>query len=271
MKNLYHNDTYTVPHFLKPSGCLEDFISKPFDKNGSIQIAAFHEHRFAFFYWLKWTNDLNGKIPSLVTFDWHQDLCPPYQDKVEELKLLETDNKAKVAFYTWARLEHTNDVQIQSAILRNKIQNVYVICRQKSSRDNPMIIEDYEGNKHKIFLFEDINEFEKVIPSLKEEHIFWDIDLDYFTLCNPPSMNGTISGKKYTYLSKIAIEKLLSVQQPAVRWILERIEGMTIAMEPDFCGGLKQSNRLYSIIERVLFTEPLFNRNMHKKYPKWKI
>jgi hypothetical protein len=46
---------------------------------------------------------------------------------------------------------------------------------------------------------------------------------------------------------------------------------MTIAMEPDFCGGLKQSNKLFSIVERALFTETLFNRNLtHKKYPKWK-
>lgn len=269
--NINETATYSIPYFLRPSGCLDCHINKPFNKEESIEIAAFHEHRFAFYYWLKWTNNLNGKIPSLVTFDWHQDLCPPYKDKVEELKSLETTKMSKVAFYTWARLEHTNDVQIQSAILLNKIQNVYVICRQKSRRDNPMIIEDYHGNTHKIYLFDNINEFEKTIPSLEEEHVFWDIDLDYFTLCNPPSMGGTTSGKKYTYLTKAAIEEQFSSQSPVIRWILERIEGMTIAMEPDFCGGLKHSNRLYSIVERALFTEPLFNRNMHKKYPKWKM
>jgi hypothetical protein len=271
MKNLYDTGTYTIPHFLRPSGCLDDYICKPFNREESIQIATFHEHRFAFYYWLKWTNDLNGKIPSLVTFDWHQDLCPPYKDKVEELKALQTNNKANVAFYTWARLEHSNDVQIQAAILLNKIRNVYVICRQKSNRNNPMVIEDYQGNKHNIYRFHDIEEFEKMMPALDENHIYWDIDLDYFTLCNPPSNNGTIPGNKYTYLKKIEIENMLSIQQPVIKWILNRIEGMTIAMEPDFCGGLKQSNKLFSIVERALFTETLFNRNLtHKKYPKWK-
>ncbi len=36
----------------------------------------FNEHRFAFYYWLKW-NCKDKIIPDLVTFYWHQDLVFP--------------------------------------------------------------------------------------------------------------------------------------------------------------------------------------------------
>lgn len=271
LENIFDKSEYTIPHFLKPSGCLDEWISKPFNDSEAIKVATFHEHRFAFYYWLDWTKELEGVVPSLVTFDWHQDLCPPYKDKIEALKALPTDNKARVAFYTWAQLEHTNDVHIQSAILLNKIKNVYVICRQTSSRENPLIIDDFKGNEHKVFIFSSIEEFENSISKLDESHIYLDIDLDYFTLCNPPSVNGRINGKRYTYLKKGEIEELFSHKRPAMKWILNRLQGLTIAMEPDFCGGLQKSNKLFNILEQTLFTQPLFNRNiMNKKQVKWK-
>jgi len=58
---------------------------------------------------------------------------------------------------------------------------------------------------------------------------------------------------------------------PAMEWILSRLEGFTIAMEPDFCGGLKKSNQLFHILENIFFTAPLFNKDLNnKKELKWR-
>src|SRR5689334_21864680 len=119
--------------FVEPPGCQRDTLIHPFKDQGCIEVAVFNEHRFAFYYWIKWTNAHEGNIPSLVTFDWHQDLSPPYADELPDLKALDTSKKAEVALYTWAKLSHTNDVQIRAAIMLNKIKDVYAICRQSCS------------------------------------------------------------------------------------------------------------------------------------------
>lgn len=260
-----------ISPYLTPSGCLEEYLLKPSFLSKTIQLAAFHEHRFAFYYWLKWTNKLKGSVPSIVTFDWHQDLCPPYKDKIAGLKDLDTDNIGEVAYYSWAELEHTNDVQIYSAALLNKIKNVYVICRQDTSRGKNMTIKDFKGNKHHVYIFHSIEEFEAKAGAFDEDEIYLDIDLDYFTLANPPSMSGLIKGKNYTYLKKKEIENLFCASRPAMKWILNRLQGFTIAMEPDFCGGLKKSNQLFHILENIFFTAPLFNKDLNsKKELRWK-
>ena len=41
-------------------------------------------------------------------------------------------------------------------------------------------------------------------------------------------------------------------------WILQRIKGFTIAFEPKFTGGYTKSMRLFSIIEKTLFTGSVF-------------
>lgn len=260
---------YKIPSHLEPPGCMREILLSPNNFNECIELALFQEHRFAFFYWIKWTNKLSN-IPSLVTYDWHQDLAPPYTDELEGLRNLDTSNKGDVAFYSWAKLSHFNDVQIRAAILLNKIKDVYAICRQNSSRPKVEIIKDFWGNEHKIMIFQNMNDFENHIVHIEDQALYFDIDLDYFTISNPISMNGSSQKGKYTYLSKKEIIALLSLTNPTIQWIFDRLAGMTIATEPEFCGGLKKSNDFLRIIDNLYFTPSLFHNIPNGEGTKWK-
>jgi hypothetical protein len=261
--------SYRISPYIEPPGCLKDLLSSPCGR-GTIELALFQEHRFAFFYWIKWTNKLENEVPSLVTYDWHQDLAPPYSDELEDLKNLDLADNGEVAFYTWAKLSHLNDVQIRAAILLNKIKDVYAICRQKCSRDEIQIIKDFYGNEHKIMVFHSVDEFEQHIPNIVDNKLYFDIDLDYFTLSNPLSVGCPYKKKDFTYVNKEKIIELLSPSNPTIKWIFEKLAGFTIATEPEFCGGLKKSNYFLQIIDSLYFSPSLFYSVPNSKRTEWK-
>ncbi|MDB5012825.1 MAG: hypothetical protein JWQ25_1027 [Daejeonella sp.] len=256
--------------FLEPPGCMREILVHPLYRDSCIELALFQEHRFAFYYWLKWTNELAGEIPSLVSFDWHQDLSPPYQDELSELKKLDTKNKGEVGLYTWTKLSHNNDVQIRAALLLNKIKDIYVICRQDVGRKPKEVITDFYGNEHTIRIFRDTNDFDAQLPKIQDQKIYLDIDLDYFTYGNPTSVKSPYSPRRYTYMKKSDVQILFSVQNPTIAWILKRMAGLTIATEPEFCGGLKKSNFYLKIIEELYFTPSLFYKQLQGDGTKWR-
>jgi hypothetical protein len=61
------------------------------------------------------------------------------------------------------------------------------------------------------------------------------------------------------------ILSLLDINSDFMKWIFERMEGMTIATEPKWCGGLRNSNKLYNLVDNTLFDFQLFS-----KQAKWK-
>ena len=60
-------------------GCFTENVRHPSGLNAAIEIGIVPEHRFAFFYWLKWHHKPQAQItrvllPNLVTVDWHNDV-----------------------------------------------------------------------------------------------------------------------------------------------------------------------------------------------------
>lgn len=256
--------------FLEPPGCMSEILPHPVYTERSIELALFQEHRFAFYYWLKWTNKLKSEVPSLITYDWHQDLAPPYEDDLPELKELDTKNRGEVALYTWTKLSHFNDVQIRAALQHNKIKDVYVVCRQNVGRKDKEEFADFYGNKHTIHIFRDIKDFDAYLPNIKDQKVYFDIDLDFFTYGNPTSLKSPFEVKGYTYMKIADVYKLLSIHNPTIRWIFKRLAGFTIATEPEFCGGLKKSIHYLRLIEDLYFTPSLFYKDLQGKGTKWK-
>jgi len=256
--------------FIDPPGCRSEILLHPFIPKETIELALFQEHRFAFYYWNNWTNNLDREIPSLVTFDWHQDLCPPYSDELAELQALDNTHKGELAIYTWAKLSNQNDVQIKAALLLNKIKDVYVICRQECSRPKEETVTDFQGNSHWIRVFDSLSAFEKQLQDIPARKLYFDIDLDYFTLSNPISVGGTQQQKNFTYLSKREALQLMNLSNPVIKWIFQRVAGITIATEPEFCGGLKQSNYFLNMIDQLYFNPPLFHNVPNSRGTQWR-
>jgi len=255
------------PHYIVPPGSDKQILAHPVIENGVVELAIFQEHRYAFFYWLKWTRKQNETHPPcLVSLDWHQDLCFPCDTEKEWLSQLDQSDDGEIAVFSWAKLAGNNDGHILSAAYLNLIGNIYVHCRQGTFdndwKDEELI--DINGNMHLIKKFKTQESLEKHLLTTTERQVYFDIDLDFFTINNPYNGNG----KKFTYMTKEQIANLLSVDTPLIQWIFKRLAGFTIATEPEHCGGLLKSNKLLDTINKIYFRPDLFTKNCDWRHKK---
>ncbi|MGV8133727.1 MAG: hypothetical protein AB2L20_00805 [Mangrovibacterium sp.] len=266
----FGNDKY-----ITPPGTIVQSLPHPFLNTGNgIEVALFQEHRYAFFFWNKWTKDILAKkkhsdLPCLVTVDWHQDLAWPTQTQKDWLNELNTSSNKDVSLYAWANLSHINDEQIMAAAYLNLIGNIYVHCKQgTTNRWKDQVFEDKFGNKHNVKRFKDYDNLERYLLSSKENHVYFDIDLDFFTINNP--LNGV--GKDFSYMKKKEVIEMFKIERPVISWIFQRLQGFTIAIEPEHSGGLLKANRFLNIIDRLYFDPCLFSDYawQWKKNTNWK-
>jgi len=221
------------------------------NKNKSIELALFNEHRFAFYYWLKWNLQNNiRKAPDLITFDWHQDLIYPCDTIKSELENLDLKSKFEISLFSWARLNPLNDDHILAAAYLNQLNDIWVVCKQNhcSDWDDEEII-DFQGKKHRIRKFPNKAELFKKLTTYKISNIFLDIDLDYFTIENSTSNDK----HRFTYMNKKEIEEIFSINDDFMRWIFQRMDGFTIALEPEHTGGISISLKYLSLLNKILF------------------
>lgn len=255
-RNKYGNST--------PANSDYQILSHPSGNNQrSIELAIFLEHRFAFYYWCKWNSrNQRDSAPDLITFDWHQDLVYPCSTIKSELQKLDLKNKFEVSFFSWARLNSLNDDHIMAATYLNQIKNVWVVCKQGhiSGMNNEEII-DHEGNKHIIRKFSDKSSLFKQLKNSQVSEIYLDIDLDYFTIDNISS-NDKFS---FSYMSNKEIREIFSGESEFMKWIFQRLEGFTIALEPEHTGGIKKSLEYLSLLNDMLFEGDIMHSNC-----KWK-
>lgn len=88
---------------------------------------------------------------------------------------------------------------------------------------------------------------------------------------NNPLQIGGGTGN-YTYLSNKNIEEMLNHETPLMQWIFQRLQGITIATEPEHTGGLLKSNKLLNLINNIWFKPSLFTSRPGKwdKETRWK-
>ncbi len=249
---------FNDPDNITPPGAFVDILAHPVDRiNKAIEKAVIKEHRFAFFYWMKWYKELIEKKkisnpPLLVSIDYHTDLTTSESEQ-KDLDGVENYNQADLALFCWAKMQPTNDGQILAAAYMNIIGDIVLLKRQHSIDGlggEPFV--DKYGNPHNIFEFNDVKEFEKHLMGRDEKNVFFDIDLDYFII----SEGNSTEKDSWEMMKKRNIKKIIRIKRPFILWILKRIEGFTIATEPDYCGGILKSCKILTIIE-----EQLFNKN----------
>lgn len=62
----------------------------------------------------------------------------------------------------------------------------------------------------------------------------------------------------------------MNLCNPAIAWILKNVAGITIATEPEFCGGLKQSHYFLSVIDQLYFNPSLFHNAPGERGTQWR-
>ena len=236
------------------------------DLNKSIELALINEHRFSFYYWIKWNLKNKVKlIPDLVTFDWHQDLAYPNDNDIEELKILDLKNPFEISCFSWARLNPLNDNHILSATYLNQIKDIWVVCKQNHFSDwNDEQIVDLYNNIHKIRKFPDKDSLYNKLRESKITNLYFDIDIDYFTIENSTSNDK----HKFTYMKNKEIENIFSLDSDFMQWIFDRMDGFTIALEPEHTGGVSKSLKYLTLLNKIFFNGDILHWNCEWKHLK---
>ncbi len=237
----------------KPPNVIEQMLGHPTGIDKAIELGLFNEHRFSFYYWTKWCKGLE-KSPDLITFDWHQDLAYPSDEDKSELTKIVLDDLDEVAFYSWARLNPLNDNHILSAAYLDLLNDIWVVCKQDNGFEERELI-DLNGKKHRIILFKTIEELYGSINKEEINSVFFDIDIDFFTIENSTSNDKEF----YSYIETDEINKTFSFESDLIKWIFSRIEGITIALEPEHTGGIDKSIRFLKKLEDSWFSNSIGN------------
>lgn len=252
-----------------PPNSVHNYLAHPSGNGGVVQIALFNSHRFAFYFWNLWKKELLKDRSSvnidLISYDWHQDLVYPCEGAKEELKNLDLDNSFEVSFFSSYRLNTMNDSHIMSAVYLDNINDVWVLCRQGKFQNDweDEYLEDFRGKKHRIRKFKTEQALKEALLLSEIQNVFFDIDLDYFTLNN--NIEPT---DKFRYMKDSEITNLISHENMLIRWIFERLSGITIALEPEFTGGISKSLKYLSLIEKNWFEKPLGNFHVRWRHLK---
>jgi len=246
----------------------------------AIEAAVIHHHRFAFYYWVKWTTErwtqslpIDQRPPDLVTIDFHDDVGSEVDCVFNELDLLvgnlEVGNvndeqelkdavlrrgmaERNVATYSVMGLRALNDGHIFPAQYINAVGDVFVLYKQRGPSERSF--NDRSGNKHSIRYF---NSPDKLIHALNENpyrRTYFDLDVDYFF-----EDNTNVRGNEQM-VSEKRIRQLMDPESLLMSTILQRsLQGVTFALEPTYCGGLQQCFRAMSIVLETLFSGDLLS------------
>jgi len=218
-----------------------------------VKIAIFNEHRTAFYFWAKAMHNRYAPVPDLITIDLHTDTNDP--DHIELLRDIDLNSSYEVSqiIYDHNVMTTRNDQQILSAQYLNLIRNAYILHSQSWHRD--FIYKDVEGKDHKLLHFTEIVDF---INAISQQHVirsFLDIDCDYFTNNEDKCKEKrTINESKFDIFNS----DLMNI-------ISKDLELITIALEPDHCGGFSKCFKIFNKLQSKLFDGELFHENCRLK------
>ncbi len=253
-------------HPISPPGCTSDFIDHPTRRDKAVEIGVVLQHRFAFFYWLRWHAERKPSHPppNLLTIDWHDDVGGDCDFTPDEIKQLNPTDENELSLFCWAGLRSLNDGQIAPAQYLNAVGDVYVILKQfkeeDSTEDRHRTQVDMNGTTHGIFYYDTPEDFLKAHANDPVHPLILDLDLDYFT----SDANSGEHGDQQR-VSDREIKKVVSLDGPLMRWILPRLDGFTIALEPKYCGGVGNCAHILGVVSSTLCDPPLLSAGM-----KWR-
>lgn len=239
---------------LMPPGTYLERLSHP---NGSssemMELAIFKEHRFSFYFWNRWfqqTEDL-AKPPTLVTVDWHRDFAPPSPSERNTLEHLDLGDEDAVAKKVWAAMDNHNDSHLLSAAYLNIIGDVFLLKNYGDAQQHTF--NDRKNKEHEIHEFRSYEEFERAISHANPSSVILDIDLDFF-----------VNGKAHSHQLKNVqiyeedeVAEIINNNSPLFKHLFNSLEGITIAAEPRYCGGILKSNQILTMVMKQLFTREL--------------
>lgn len=238
-----------------PPGTFREVVAHPGGGDRTIEKAIVMEHRFAFFFWMKWRNRLRDEsqlqqpAPTLITIDWHRDLAPPTDELKEQLLELDQSNFAEISRFVWARFDQTNDGHIHCATWLNLVGDVILLKNTGQYRED--MVTDHRENEHTVYEFRELDHFQDFVLGRSDKNIFFDIDLDYFI----HGKGNRFYSDDFRRYTDDEIIQVINPQNRLLKHILPNIDGLTIALEPGYCGGISNSCKIMDVVNSQLFDE----------------
>ncbi|KPA13516.1 hypothetical protein MHK_006279 [Candidatus Magnetomorum sp. HK-1] len=247
---------------IHPPGCEDSIVAHPI-KNECCNAGIVHEHRFAFYFWGLYhlENSLENSFSKtiLISIDSHDDVGVPNEVVPEDLDNLNLKNNLELGLFSWLRLRKLNDGHILPALYLDFFSDAYILLNTQNTRKN-FKQKDINDSLHSIKYFNNIEDLLSVIPLNCK--VFIDIDLDYFARENHEA--GLVLGSEYL-IPDDEIRSFLAIDGQIFSTFLDRIAGITIALEPRYCGGFANSLHVFNILNEELFDGTLCTSNC-----KWK-
>ena len=228
---------------INPLGYYRSFLLGR-NRDKSVIVDLFDDHRLMFFSIL---SNRRTKSPlNLVSIDYHLDLAQPSKSEKANLSKLDLESEKEVAFFVWHHLNPLNDNHILSAAYLNLISDIIILTKDRDPKCSEY--RDKDGNKHNVHSYNDYNRFIENVE-LVEDNIFLDIDLDYFVKKSRDSNDNEI----IKYVLKEKDYAIFNKRGRLMRHCKDKLEMVTIAREPEHCGGVLNSNAILSRICSKLF------------------
>lgn len=218
-----------------------------------------------------------------MTVDWHDDVGCEADCLFEELRSLvlslEVDNvddpaclddavrrrttsENNVAAYCYLGLRSLNDGHIFPAQYLNAIGNVYVLYKQRG-KERQQLTDQY-GNQHEIHYLRKIGDSLKKLDQAGPRPTYFDLDVDCFFRQGRGGVHGA-----EVMVSEAAIRSLLDLRGELMMQLsLRPLRGLTIALEPTYCGGLNGCFRALSVICETLFDGSLLGDKVGWRKPQ---
>lgn len=253
----------------RPPGCEHDYVPHQTRQDRACTVGIVNEHRFAFYYWAQYAVDKRKPQHAvLVSLDYHKDVGVTSDVVPKDLDYLNLERDIELGLFTWLRLPSNNDGQIRPALYLDFFSDAYILISKdmdakEFKRCYPTVKQNGKNsNAHTIRYYQDVK---CLLQDLSPKcPVFLDIDLDYFTFENPEP-----DSKRGSEMLRpdALIRSTLSINGNLMKSIIDRLVGMTIALEPGYCGGLVNSLHILDILNNEFFNGSLCTDSCQWKEP----
>lgn len=246
-----------------------DFVESPKLKNTmACTIGVVHNHRFAFYFWSEFNKEFSGKkfsstqnTPLFVSIDFHDDSGTESDFDKKEIEEVDVSDDITLSLYCWLRLHPLNDGHILPALYLNYFSDAYILLKRRFDNDERRHIFDKHNNMHSINYFKEPIKLIEMLRQKVDHPIYLDIDLDYFVKEDSSEIKG--AGK---LVPIDEIREFLNLRKPFMETLHRNLVGLTIALEPKYCGGMKNSLQVLNVLNEEFFDGSLFTERC-----KWKV
>ena len=227
------------------------------------------------------SGQLEGFVPNLVTFDYHEDCCDAGEQEtlLQKIGVKDLADATDRQFWNFVEfdLSGLDDDWISAAVSLNLVRDVVIIGSEANNN-----VENYQNaddSEHKLFSISHLPSsvgnrgclgdsyisepyYSQVRDTMQFHHGAFDNDLVYpFVLdFDLDCFSTEILGKQKAWPEEIFYQEYVKndIVYSFMKQLIYRSSLITISREPECCGGYKESFKILSYLNKYFFESCLF-------------